>query len=117
MKLKTLLTLAIASICSWQGAWADRVAPVFPSDQAKMLESGQSYLIYNPGSDRFVQRSSSSVIADPTSRAKVIVTNVEGDVYTLQFESSGFYIYSSSTNVSASSNPTASYRRFRIGFY
>ena len=34
MKLKTLLTLAIASLCSWNSAWAERVVPAFPEAQS-----------------------------------------------------------------------------------
>ena len=119
-KLRLLLAFFAASICSLQGAWAERVAPVFPSDQAKTLESGQSYYLYNPGSDRFICRSnnSSSIIADPTARVLVNFSNVEGDVYTLQDASTGdkngYYIYSSNQYVYESSNPNANYRKFRI---
>ena len=118
-KLKTLLTVLFVSICAVQSAWAERVAPVFPNDQAKTLESGQSYYLYNPGSDRFVCRSnSSSIVADPTARILINFSNVEGDVYTLQDASTGdkngYYIYSSNQYVYESSNPNANYRKFRI---
>ncbi len=113
-KIRLLLALIAASIGSLQGAWADRVAPIFPSDQAKTLESGQTYYLYNPGSDRFVDRSSSNVTAVASPEAPIIFTNVDGDVYTLQFQRSTYWIYSNNNSMYAGSNPTASYRRFRI---
>ena len=119
-EIRLLLAVLLASVCSIQGMWAERVAPTFPSDQAKTLESGGTYYLYNPGSDRFICRSSSigSILASPTARVLVKLTNVEGNVYTMQDQSTGtgngYYVYSSGTNVSESNNPSANYRKFRI---
>jgi len=55
MKLKTLLTLAVASLCSVHGAWAERVAPTSPEPQT--LESGNTYYLYNVGSQKYLSES------------------------------------------------------------
>jgi len=117
MKLKTLLTLAIASICSWESVWADRVVPTFPSDQAKTLESGGTYYLYNPGSDRFIYRNGSTINANASSYSALYITNVEGDVYNMLFDGSDYYFYSSGNNFGASNssnNNFLNYRKFRI---
>lgn len=51
MKLKTLLTLAIASICSWQGAWAQEETEL--SVTVSLLEPGSlgSEILAAPGVD------------------------------------------------------------------
>ena len=115
-KLRFLLALIMASVCSVHSAWA-RTAPTFPSDQAKTLESGQTYYLYNPGSDRFVYRNSGTLYAYPSSYSALTITNVEGDVYNLQFEGSSYYLYSSGSSVgvtTSSSNSYLNYRKFRI---
>ena len=115
-KIRFLLALLLASVCSIQGMRAERTAPVFP--EAKTLVSGQSYYLYNLGSDRFVCLNGSAVYAYTDKYSALTITNVEGDIYTLQDQDSGtgdgYYVYSNDNNVYGSSNPTARYRRFRI---
>ena len=116
-KLRLLLALLFASISSVQGAWAERVVPVFPSDQAKTLVSGETYYIYNPGSDRFIYRNGGLLYAYPSNYSALTITNVEGDVYNLLFEGTSHYLYSSSSNVGTSTTSNSNYlnyRKFRI---
>ena len=112
-KLRLLLALFVASIGAMQSAWAERVSPVFPNNQAKTLESGQSYFLYNPGSDRFIFRESSYAKADPNSRDKLVVTNLEDNLYTLQLEG-GYYFYSYGNNVNYSYRTLNDQCKFRI---
>ena len=85
-KIRLLFALFVASIGLVQGAWAERVAPVFPSDLAKTLESGQTYYLYNPGSDRFICRNNSNgVYAYTSSYSEIRITNIEDNIYTLFF--------------------------------
>ena len=63
-KLRLLLTLIAVSIGAMQGAWA-RTVPVFP--EAQTLESGQTYYLYNVGSNQFVYRNNSDVYANATT--------------------------------------------------
>lgn len=116
MKLRTLLTLAIASICSWQGAWA-RTAPTFP--EAQTLESGKTYYLYNVGSQKFAYRytSTNNACAAETTRTGVVITAQDNGYYTLQFIDNNYYWYMSSTGtseMSSTSSTTSIYRYFRI---
>lgn len=79
MKLKTLLTLAFFSLCSWQGAWADRSAPQLP--EAVALVDGQSYYLYNVLENKFLCRSttSNSSAAIGTYGVKVTIVSTEED--------------------------------------
>lgn len=115
-KIRLLLAVALASVCSIQGMWAERTAPTFPSNQAKTLESGQTYYLYNPGSDRFIYRNSSTIYAYTASYSALTVTNVEGDVYNLKFDGTNYYLYyNSSIGASTTSNSSyTQYRKFRI---
>ena len=113
-KLRLLLALIAASIGSVQSAWA-RTAPTFP--KAQTLASGQTYYMYNPGSGRFIYRDNSSLYAYPDKYSAVTVTNVEGNVYTFQFDGSSYYLYSGNNSVGVSTSTTTSYlqyRKFRI---
>lgn len=111
MKLRTLLTLAIASLCSWQGAWADRVAPTFP--EPTTLVSGNTYYLYNVGSQKFVYRSDSYVRANATTRTGIIITDKEDGTYTMQFSDNNTYIWTSSSDMKTQSSVDADvYFRF-----
>ncbi|MBR4533726.1 MAG: leucine-rich repeat domain-containing protein [Bacteroidaceae bacterium] len=112
-KIRLLLALVLASVSLIQGAWAERVAPTFPSNQAKTLESGQTYYLYNPGSDRFIYLSGSTVYAYPASYSALTVINVEGDVYNLKFDGTNYYLYSSGNSVNASTTSNSSYTQYR----
>ena len=90
-KIKFLIALIAAIFGSVQGTWAERVAPVFPSDQAKTLESGKTYCLYNVGSDRFIYRDNGNVYAYPDGYSALTITNVEGNVYEMLFEGSNYY--------------------------
>lgn len=118
-KFRLLLAVVLASLCSIQGMRAERTAPTFPSDQAKTLESGQTYYLYNVGSGQFVYRYTftSYVRANSTSRESVVITSVDEGLYTIQFSSNNHYWYMSSGGTSEmyySGNPSTSYRYFRI---
>ena len=112
-KLRTLLALLVACICSVQGTWA-RTAPTFP--EAQTLESGKTYYLYNVGSKRFVYRSSSVVQTSETSKDGVIITEQDNGYYTIQFSGYNYYWYvnSSIDQMKYSTNPSDSYRYFRI---
>lgn len=108
--IRLLLTLLVVSMCAMQGAWAERVAPVFPSDQAKTLESGQTYYLYNVGSDRFIYRNNTYVYAYPNNYSTLTITNVEGNVYNMLFEGSDYLCYNGSSVYAHSGYQ----RKFRI---
>ena len=113
-KLRTLLALLVACICSVQGTWA-RTAPTFP--EAQTLESGKTYYLYNVGSKRFVYRSSSVVQTSETSKDGVIITEQDNGYYTIQFSGYNYYWYvntSSTGQMNYGTNPSDSYRYFRI---
>ena len=112
----SMVVLLTTAVCSVQSAWA-RTAPTFPS--GKTLESGKTYYLYNPGSDRFVYNSGSSttVYAYTDNLTRLVVTNDEGDVYTFNVSGTSNYIYSSNSNIQASTSTSSSYmqyRKFRI---
>lgn len=100
--LRLLLTLLVVSVCAMQGALAERVAPVFPSDQAKTLESGQMYYLYNVGSGNFVYRHTSSdyARANISTMTGVIITEESEGIYTLQFSDNNYYWYMGSASSS-----------------
>lgn len=85
-KFRLLLALIVANLCSVQGAWAERVAPINPDIPSKTLESGQSYYLYNPSGDKFVAPSGGNVIVDPNLRALLTIAKVENkNYYTIKF--------------------------------
>ena len=100
-KLRTLLTLAIASLCSWQGAWA-RTAPTFP--EAQTLESGKTYYLYNVGSQKFIYRDNSYARANATTKTGIIITDKENGTYTMQFSDNNTYIWTSSSDMKTQSS-------------
>ena len=115
-KLKNLFAFIALALGFIQGAWA-HTAPTFPSDLSKSLASGNTYYLYNPGSDRFVYLSSSTVSTNETNRTALVVTNVEGDVYTFKNYGNSYYMISNGNNVTASTSTSSTYlqyRRFRI---
>lgn len=114
MKLRNLLVLAIASICSWQGAWAERVAPTFP--EAQTLESGKAYFIYNIESQNFMFRNDSYVGANATTRTGIIITAQDNGYYTLQFSDNNYYLYSNGAGevIRCTQNPATAHLSFRI---
>ncbi|MBR0037685.1 MAG: leucine-rich repeat protein [Bacteroidales bacterium] len=112
-KLNLLLAIFAVSIGAVQDLTA-RTAPTLP--EAQTLESGQTYYLYNVGSKKFVYHYSSYARTSETARTGVIITALDGN-YTLQFSDNNYYLYESSTGsseMSCSSNPSASYRYFRI---
>ena len=111
-KLRLLLAAMLASMCALQSAEA-RTAPTFPTT-AKTLQSGNTYYLYNPGSDQFLYLNGSYVYAGASSYSAVTITNVENDVYNLKFEDSNYYLYCSGDNLSTTSSATSSYIRFHI---
>ena len=100
--IRILLTLLVVSMCAMQGALAERVAPVFPSDQAKTLESGQMYYLYNVGSGNFVYRHTSFgyARANSSTMTGVIITEESEGIYTLQFSDNNYYWYMGSASSS-----------------
>lgn len=91
-KLRTLLALLVASICSVQGAWADRVAPTLPT--AQTLQSGESYYLLNVMEGKFACRSTTntSYAGLGTYGDKVTITATENaDEYTIQWASNNYY--------------------------
>jgi len=109
--LRLLLALIVASLCSWQGAWAERVAPTFP--EAQTLESGNTYYLYNVGSQKFMYRSDSYVRANATARTGIIITDKEDGTYTMQFSDNNYYIWTSSSDMKTQSGVDADvYFRF-----
>ena len=112
MKLKTLLTLAIASICSVQSAWAERVAPTFP--EAQTLESGKTYYLYNVGSGRFIYRDDSDERCSTTTRSAVFITDLGDGTYTIQYSSNNYYFCAYDHRMQNYGNPSTNERRFRI---
>lgn len=108
MKLKALLTLAIASLCSWQGAWADRSAPELPEAVAPV--SGTSYYLYNVMEGKFLSRSSSSTsypaIATYGEKITIKATSNE-DEYTIQFASNNYYFSAYDSYVTSRSSVNA----------
>ena len=99
-------------MCAVQSAWA-RVAPTFPSDQAKTLVDGGTYYLYNPGSDRFVYRNSGSLYAYTGSYSALTITSIGDNLYNLLFDGSSYYLYSSGTSVGASTTYNSSYAEYR----
>lgn len=92
MKLKTLLTLAIASIGSLQGAWA-RTAPTLL--ETTTLESGKTYYLYNASSDRFLYQNGETPEIVQGRATSVFVTQTSDKTYMLQFSNNNRYIWTS----------------------
>lgn len=114
-KIRLLLAIIAACIGSLQSAWAERVAPTMP--EAQMLESGKTYYLYNVGSQKFVYRDNNYARANATTRTGIIITAQDNGYYTLQFSDNNYYWSMSGTDSSemyVSSNPSTSYRYFRI---
>lgn len=114
-KLRLLLTLIAVSICSVQGAWADRMAPELPT--AQTLESGQSYYLYNVAEQKFLCRSttSTSYAAIGTYGDKIIITATDNeDEYTIQWASNNYYFYSDDTYVRSQSSKNSKTSMFTI---
>ena len=81
MKRLTSLVLAlVASLCSLT-AWAERVAPNLPEPQT--LESGNRYIMYNVGSNRFIRREGSDVLTSSTLKSVVLITNMGDGTFTI----------------------------------
>ena len=100
-KLRLLLTLIAVSIGAMQGAWA-RTTPVFP--EAQTLESGQTYYLYNVGSNQFVYRNYSSVYANATTKTGITITAQDNGCYTMQFSDNNYYIWTSSSDMQTQSS-------------
>ena len=111
-KIRLLLAVIAASIGSLQGAWAERVAPTFP--EAQTLESGNTYYLYNVGSERFIYRDGSDERGSVTSRSSVYITDLGDGTYTIQYSSNNYYFYAYNERMENSSGPSTNYRRFRI---
>ena len=94
-RIRLLLALIVASICSVQGTWA-RTAPTLP--EAQTLESGKTYYLYNVGSDKFASRNGQwdSPIARTDDGKAIKISLVNGTQYSLQYSDDNFYWYSSS---------------------
>ena len=110
MKLKTLLTLAIASICSWQGTWADRVAPTEP---AVTLTDGGEYYLYNVGYDNAVHYNSAASTNTIYPRSfnshatKVTINTTDDGYYTIKLTDTNRYFYRcSSSKIEANTSKT-----------
>lgn len=99
--IKKLLAIIVASVCSIQGMWAERVAPTFP--EAQTLESGGTYYLYNVGSQKFIYRSDSYVRANATAKTGVIITDKGDGTYTMQFSDNNYYIWTSSSDMKTQS--------------
>ena len=110
-KLRLLLTLIAVSIGAMQSAWA-RTAPVFP--EAQTLESGQTYYLYNVGSNQFVYRNNSDVYANATTKTGITITAQDNGYYTMQFSDNGFSLYVSDYLVRTNNNQPGDYTYFRI---
>ena len=101
MKLKTLLTLAIASICLVQSAWAERVAPTEPT---VTLTDGGEYYLYNVGYDNAVHYNSAASTTTIYPRAfsshatKVTINTTDDGYYTIKLTDANRYFYRSSTS-------------------
>ena len=113
MKLKALLTLAVASICSLQSIGA-RTAPTMPGTQT--LESGKTYYLYNVGSQQFAYRDGSNgyVYASPTSKTGIIITDIEDGTYIIQFTDNGSYWYSTGSYNLGTDKSISSPTYFRV---
>mgnify|MGYP002624836929 CR=1 FL=1 len=94
MKIKTLLAIAVACFCSWQGAWADRVAPELPA--AQTLESGTSYYLYNVVEQKFLCRSTTdyqyAAIGTYGDKVTITATGNESE-YTIQWANGNCYFW------------------------
>ena len=113
-KIRMLLVAVLASVGLAQGAWAERVAPTFP--EAQTLESGQTYYLYNVGSQKFIYRDNSYARANATAKTGVIITDKGDGTYTMQFSDNNYYLYSNGPGeeIRCHNNPTSVNRYFRI---
>ena len=114
-KIRLLLSLIVASICSVQGAWA-RTAPTFP--EAQTLESGKAYYLYNVGTKKFIYQQYSGVYryvnASETSKTSVLLTAHDNGYYTMQFTDNGLYLYDYDQLLRTNNSPSGDYTYFRI---
>ena len=110
-KFRKLLVILLASVCSIQGMWAERVAPTFP--EAQTLESGKTYYLYNVGSQNFIYRFNNAVRADAITKTGIVITDKGDGIYTMQFSDNNSYIRSSSNEVQTQSGQDK-YTYFRI---
>lgn len=102
-----------------QTSWL-RVEPVIPN--AKALESGEVYYLYNVGSDRFLTNNNSTswndVDALTNKGTPVKISAVNGKEYTIQFTNNNRYLYqyngNDKTEQSSTSNPSSDLYRFTI---
>ena len=93
-KLRFLFTLLVVNMFAVQGAWAS-VAPTIP--ERKTLESGNTYYLYNVGSDRFLtcndnSYSYSEVYAYTDKGSALKISAVNGSEYTIQFTKNNQYV-------------------------
>lgn len=97
-KLRFLLAFAVVSICSVHSAWA-RTAPTMP--EALTLESGQTYCLYNVGSDRFADyvTNSSYVYAYADYHPDILITGQGDGLYSLQFTANNRYWYNNGSDL------------------
>ena len=115
-KIRLLLALFAASIGSVQGAWA-RTAPTLPEVQT--LESGNTYYLYNVGSDRFLTYNPSSVDlvwASTDAGKEVKIAAYNGTEYNVLFIDNSRYLrcYTDYTNTYSTSSPSAT--QYRVTF-
>ena len=106
MKLKTLLTLAIASICSVQSAWAERVAPTMPASVTP--ESGQTYYVFNTDAELFLSNYNAISVAG----ADVQINIVDGRGTQFKIGSYFMLSYSDGNMDNSSSSTTTNSRSY-----
>ena len=112
-KIRTLLTLLVVSICAVQNAWA-RVAPTIP--EGKTLENGNTYYLYNVGSDRFLTNNNGYIYVLTDKGTPVKISAVNGTEYSIQFTNNNRYLYQgfagNRTGESGISDPSSEVCRF-----
>lgn len=111
-RIRLLLALIAASICSVQGTWA-RTAPTLP--EAQTLESGKTYYLYNVGSDMFASRNGQwdKPIARTDDGKAIKISLVNGTQYSLQYSDDNYYWYSNSEWIYVSTS-NGNNRRFTM---
>ncbi len=106
-KFNFLVSLFVAIVCNVGIARAaERVAPTFP--EAKTLESGKEYYLYNVGSQGFLTGTSYASI-EQASGLKVTITQVSEGCYSvlladgeyMEIDNSNYYLYLNSSSYSS----------------
>lgn len=104
---RLLLAMLVVSLCTVTTMNA-RTAPTPP--EAKTLESGKTYYLYNVETDRFLYNDSySNVTAETSQGTAVKIAAVNGTQYTLEFVTNGRYLDSYNYNGSRLTAETTSY--------